>query len=128
MVFVGILIWWYTDGYRQALRRIQARLVGLFDYFSVDILIKTLFSPFRQISAGRVDGPLPVQLRAFGDRLLSRVIGAVVRLIVMCIGIVTILLATVLSVGYIIFWAMAPLIPIIALSLTLLGWIPWTLI
>ncbi len=128
MAIVGILVWWYTDGWRQAVRDVQTRLVGLFDYFSIDILLKTLFSPFRQISAGSVDGPLPVKLRAFGDRLVSRLVGSVVRLIVMLIGLVTIVGALIGGLLYIVLWALLPLAPIVGLILSLIGWVPWTIL
>lgn len=127
MAIVGILGWWYGAGYKRALLLVRARLISLFDYFSIDLLLRTLFSPFRQISAGRVDGPLPVQLRAFGDRLVSRMVGGVVRTIVMIIGIIAILSTTLWGLLYLAFWAIVPLLPIIGLTLMLTGWIPWTL-
>jgi len=64
--------WWYTAGLRQRLKKISVRLDGTIDYFSMDLLVKTLFAPFRQISAGKVDGSLEVKMRALIDRLFSR--------------------------------------------------------
>lgn len=128
MVIVGILTWWYTAGLRQAIRGLQARLMSMLDYFSIDILLRTLFSPFRQISAGSVDGPLPVQLRAFGDRLVSRLVGAVVRLIVMMFGIIAILLTIIAGVFYLLFWLSAPLLPLVGLIMMMIGWVPWTIL
>ena len=127
MVIVGLLSWWYTIGWKQAAERILVRLAGLLDYFSIGLLLKTLFSPFRQISAGKVNGPLPVQLRAFADRLISRVIGAVIRTMVMLVGIGALLIGVILSVLYLVGWAFVPLLPIIGLTLMLGGWIPWQL-
>ncbi|HTK39914.1 MAG TPA: hypothetical protein VL362_03550 [Patescibacteria group bacterium] len=128
MAIVGILLWWYTDGWIQTVRSVRLRLAGLFDYFSLDILLKTLFSPFRQISAGTVDGPLPVKFRAFVDRLVSRFVGGIVRLLVLGIGIVSIVVASVVGLGYIFLWAVLPLSPIVGLILSLLGWVPWTIL
>lgn len=125
MVIVGLLSWWYTIGWKQAAERITIRLAGVFDYFSINLLIKNLFAPFRQISAGQVDGPLPVILRAFVDRLLSRVIGACIRTIVMLIGIASLLLGVVWGVFYLVFWAVVPILPIVGLTMMLSGWIPW---
>ena len=58
---------------------VWGKLVSVFDYFSIDLLVRTWFAPFRQISAGAVDGPIGVQIRAFFDRLISRTIGGIVR-------------------------------------------------
>ena len=127
MVIVGLLSWWYTIGWMQAAERIKLRLAGVLDYFSFELLVKTLFAPFRQISAGKVNGPLPVQLRAWADRTISRVIGAVIRTIVLVIGAVTLLLSVLGGMVYLIGWALLPLLPLVGLTLMLTGWIPWQL-
>ena len=52
MFIVGLLGWWYGAGWRERARMIIERLAKAYDFFSLDLLIKTLFAPFRQISAG----------------------------------------------------------------------------
>jgi hypothetical protein len=96
------------------------------DYFSIGLLLKTLFSPFRQISAGQVRGPLAVQMRAFFDRLISRLIGAMVRITIMIVGLVAIFFSVIIGVIGLILWAFIPLLPIVGLILWLIGWMPWT--
>ena len=81
MFLVGIVQWWYGEGWRRHARLSGLGILRMADFFSIGLLARTLFSPYRQISAGRVRGPLPVQLRAFADRLFSRVIGGVFRTI-----------------------------------------------
>jgi len=127
MVIRDILIWWYTTGWRQRLKAAEARLDGIVDYFSIGLLLKTLFAPFRQISAGQVDGPLDAQMRAFFDRLFSRSIGAVVRLIVMCIGLVTLACSAVVAMFILVVWAVLPVLPFVGLGLFIMGWVPWSL-
>lgn len=127
MVIVGLLSWWYTIGWVQAAERIKHRLAGVLDYFSFELLAKSLFAPFRQISAGKVNGPLQMQLRAWVDRTISRVIGAVIRTMVLLVGVVTLLLSVIGSVLYLVGWALLPLLPILGLTLMLTGWIPWQL-
>lgn len=87
------------------------------EVFSTGDLLRTLFAPFRQTYAGKIRGPIGEQFRAFADRSISRVIGAIVRLgLVFC--------ALILSVGTIIFasltllvWPLLPLLPIISVIL-----------
>ncbi len=95
--------------------------MGTIDYFSMDLLIRTLFAPFRQISAGNVDGPLNVKLRAMVDKLFSRVIGAIVRTLLLFIGSVTILLQVIFVVVILIFWVIVPVLPIIGIVLSVVG-------
>lgn len=124
MLIVGLLGWWYTAGWK---RMIHARLEGLSltaDYFSIGLLAKTLFAPFRQISAGGVRGPIGVQIRAFFDKLISRCIGAIVRTIMIVLGVLAIALQMLFSLVGIIMWAFIPLLPFIGAIVAFLGWIP----
>ncbi len=126
MVILGMLTWWYTDGWRQCFDRVKGRLAGTLDYFSFGLLLGTLFAPFRQISAGGVQGSLDVQVRAFFDRLISRCIGAVVRLIMIVIGGAMLLLNIVLGTAIMIGWLLVPLLPIVGIVLSMTGWLPWS--
>lgn len=127
MVIVGLLSWWYGAGWRQRLFAVRDTLVNLYDYFSFELLLKTLFSPFRQISAGKVRGPLGVQFRAWIDRLVSRTIGAIVRSMVLVIGVVTVCLAVIWGIVRIIVWPLIPFAPIAGFVLAVSGWVPWSL-
>jgi hypothetical protein len=122
---VGILSWWYGEGWKQRVVMQREKLASTMDYFSIDLLLRTFFSPFRQISAGKVNGPLGVQLRAFSDRLISRMIGAMVRLFMIIIGTLAILLYIVIGAAWLIIWAFVPFLPVVGLVLFLAGWMPW---
>lgn len=124
LLITELLRWWYGDGWRLRASLVANRLDGTIDYFSVDLLLKTLFSPYRQISAGRVDGPLGVQMRAMVDKLFSRIIGAIIRLIILLIGAVAIGLQVAIGLIILVAWGILPLLPIIGLVLTLIGWTP----
>lgn len=113
--------WWYTAGLRQRLKKISVRLDGTIDYFSMDLLVKTLFAPFRQISAGKVDGSLEVKMRALIDRLFSRLIGAFVRSLLLVVGGVTIALQAVLALVMILLWLLVPFLPVAGIVLMISG-------
>lgn len=120
------MAWWYTGGLHQCLMRIKGRLDSSIDYFSISLLIRTLFAPFRQISAGEVDGPLGVRMQAGLDRLFSRCIGAVVRLIVMMVGLIAIALNAIAGIILVVLWLLLPLLPLVGLILFISGWLPWS--
>ena len=121
MLFISLVQWWYGDGWRQRARLISNRLDGTIDYFSIELLLKTLFSPFRQISAGSVDGSLEAKFRAWADRMVSRAIGAVVRLILLVVGLLAIATQAVFGVVILIGWALVPLFPVIGIVLMIVG-------
>jgi hypothetical protein len=104
---------------------LRERLATTVDYFSIDLLATTLFAPFRQISAGQVNGPLGVKFRAFLDRIISRSIGAMVRSTMIVIGVAAILLHSVIGFVTLIIWAILPALPLVGFWLYVTGWLPW---
>jgi hypothetical protein len=127
MFIAGILLWWYGPGWRQRAVRLGERLMAVEDYFSIDLLLRTFFAPFRQISAGKVQGSLNVQMRALFDRIISRIIGAMIRFFMVIVGIVIITLNALIGVVLLACWALVPLLPIGGIVLFTTGWIPWSL-
>ena len=127
MFIIGMLSWWYGAGWRQRVVILRERLAKTVDYFSIDLLAKTLFAPFRQISAGRVNGPLGVKMQAFFDRLISRMIGMMIRSTMIVMGVGTIIIHSVLGLITVIMWAPIPLLPLVGVLMMLSGWVPWNL-
>lgn len=126
MFVVGVYFWWYSTGWKKLIERVRESLLNVYDYFSLGLLLKTLFAPWRQISAGRVRGPLQVQLRAFFDRLVSRIIGGIIRTVVLIFGTAAVLLTVVIGLCKIIIWPLIPIFPVAAVVFMLMGWIPWS--
>ena len=125
MFIVGMFSWWYGEGWRQRFLVAREYIASVYDYFSIDLLAKTLFSPFRQISAGKVRGPIGVQMQAIFDQLISRTIGATVRTIVIIMGVITLLLTVVIHLAVVILWAIVPIVPLIGAMVASTGWVPW---
>ncbi|NTW62175.1 hypothetical protein HGB25_02070 [Candidatus Saccharibacteria bacterium] len=119
MFLVGILTWWYSDGFQGYIQTIKKRLASTSDYFSIGLLAVTLFAPYRQISAGRVSGSLADRMHAFFDRSISRAVGAVVRSCMIFAGIIAMALQLAFYAVMILLWLLAPVIP----ALGLIAWI-----
>ena len=125
MLVVGFLQWWYGAGWKRQFTNWKNRLAGVYDYFSIDLLVKSWFAPFRQISAGRVEGPLSVRWSAFVDKTISRFIGAFMRTVLILIGLLSLLVTVVLALVGILGWLIVPALPIVGLILTLSGVYLW---
>ncbi len=121
MLFVSLFKWWYSDGLRQRARLMSSRLDGIIDYFSIDLLAKTLFQPFRQDSTGSIDGSLDVKLHAFADNMISRILGALIRTVILLFGLITIAFYTVMVLLSLVLWVVLPLVPLAGIILTVLG-------
>jgi hypothetical protein len=126
MFILGLLGWWYGSGWKKVGAILMQRAVVAEDYFSIDLLLKTLFSPFRQISAdtGR-GGTLGDKMRAAFDKLFSRVIGAAVRIILILVGTAWLLINLVIDIAILVVWPLLPLFPLIGLILSFGGFLPW---
>lgn len=124
MFLVGILSWWYGEGLMNRPKIMKRRLVSSADFFSINLMVSTLFAPFRQISAGQVSGPIDYQIRAFFDRLISRFIGAFMRLSMIIAGVLSIIFQAVFGLITVIIWVLLPLAPVVGLIVTITGWIP----
>jgi hypothetical protein len=124
MFLVGIISWWYSGGWKSQLRRIHDRLTGTAGYFSIGQLLSTMFSPFRQISAGRTNGPVGAQLSAFFDKTLSRVIGAVIRSFTILFGVIVMVVQSIAELIVLLVWLILPLVPIVGIIMFAVGWVP----
>lgn len=124
MLILAFTNWWYGAGWRARAVLISERLDRTLDYFSITLLLKTFFAPFRQISAGKVNGPLGVKLRAFADRMISRLIGAMIRSFVLLIGVFVIAFQALVGLAVLLIWPLVPLLPIVGLGMFLIGWVP----
>jgi len=124
MFLVGIISWWYGRGLQGQISRIRDRLTATAGYFSIGQLLSTLFAPFRQISAGSVNGPVGAQLRAFFDKTISRVIGAIVRSFTILAGLIVMAVQVLLEAIVLVIWVVLPLFPVAGLILFVIGWVP----
>lgn len=120
MVIINLFTWWYAEGYRDLLSRLRDRIFRVWHFFSVDLLFKTLFAPWKQIITypGK---SIQAQMRALLDNLVSRLVGFAVRTIIILAAIITI--AATALIGAIIF-VLWPLAPVLVVGLIIWGLLP----
>lgn len=123
MFLVGILSWWYSDGLVGRVRITRNRLAATVDFFSLSLLLKTFFAPFKRISADSISGPFTVHFKSFVDRSVSRLVGTVTRTIIIAVSFICVLLQVLYGIILVVFWVLIPLMPIIGLALWTMGWV-----
>ena len=123
MAFIKMLSWWYSSGWGVFLGKIRSSFLSITDFFSMSSLIRTLFKPYRQISAATAsaNSSLDLKFHMFIDRLISRLIGFFSRLILLIAGLVIIIIGSVISIVLVIVWPFIPLFPIAGVILSMLG-------
>ena len=122
MLALSFIEWWYLQGWGKFAAELVNKLRGAADFFSISLLLRSLFAPFKQISAyGSGDESLQGRLSDFGDKLLSRVIGAIVRIFILVAGIIWLLVETAASLALIVLWPVLPLLPVVGIIMTVMG-------
>lgn len=123
MAITKMLFWWYSAGWGVFIQKIRTHLTSIIDFFSMGSLLRTLFKPFRQISAesANVGSSLDLKFHMFIDRLVSRCVGFFSRLILLTAGLILILLGGIFSIVLIIIWPFVPFLPIVGIVLTVIG-------
>lgn len=117
MVIMSYLRWWYGAGWRDAARRIPARIHSIYLSFSVPILLGTMFAPWRRIITPG-GGSLGQRGRALVDNLVSRVVGFIVRLLAL---ISAGLLIALIGIGGVLLVVLWPLLPIFGVVMIVWG-------
>ncbi len=108
MLALEMITWWYSEGWLGFARRLWSYVKGLYNYFSVALLAKTLFAPWKRITTYG-SRSVNERLRAMADNLVSRMVGFSVRLMVLVAGLILILFSLIVGLVGLVVW---PLIPI----------------
>jgi len=111
----NFLFWYYSQGIQELLEIWKNFLFFAWRYFSITELLRTLFSPWRRdVSAQSWRGLHPIKtLELLLENLISRFIGAIVRIVIICLG--TVICLCVLAAGIVInfLWISAPIAAVI---------------
>lgn len=120
MIISSLFSWWYGKGWALLGHRVMLRVSRALGFFSVGILLRTLFDPFRQIDAAGVRGSFQVQMRAFFDRSFSRVVGFVLRSMIISFGLTVGLVLLVSGAIQLILWPILPFLPLVGAVIALI--------
>jgi len=122
MLIVSFFTWWYSRGWLNELHGLSARLTKVANIFSVPILLRTMFNPWKQITTTSFkDSSLDEKIKALVDNIFSRIVGFFVRLIALFLAFISILITGVYSILRIILWPAIPLLPFIFTFIGLTG-------
>ena len=125
MAIAEMLFWWYAHGWGVFIKKLGGWMSSITDFFSMDSLLRTLFKPYRQISAERAGETASIDLKfhMFLDRLISRLIGFFSRLILLIVGVVLIVCVGLFSLILIVLWPLIPFLPIVGIILSIMGFL-----
>ncbi len=109
--------WHYTHALQELLQNIKNFLKFLYHFFSIGILFKTFFAPWRSLGEPYPRGFKPVEsISILLNNLSLRMIGIALRTTVILIGLLALFLSAVVSVAFFIIWLIAPALILFMLS------------
>jgi len=118
LILPGYFFWHYTLAFRDIWYLWMNAFFAVNRFFSIPLLLSTLWSPWKRVieTEGR-----KFDLEDWAERkvvnLMSRLVGAMVRIPVIIIGLLCMILVLALGIGLYIFWMIAPVgIAVIFLS------------
>ena len=110
LIFPGYFLWHYTLAFRDIWHVWMNTFWAVQNFFSIPLMLSTLFSPWKRII--ETEGK-QFDLEDWAERkvvnLLSRLIGAIIRTSVLCVGIMFLIITFTLGIFLYIFWILAPL-------------------
>lgn len=116
MAIAYLLGWWYGQGWSWLLKMVQKNLTAIGETFSVPMLIKTLFSPWKQIQTAATFRNF---FQAAIDNLVSRFIGAVLRIFMLIAALFLTASVVIGGLALIIIW---PVFPLLIFILPVAAW------
>jgi len=116
MFLISLFQWWYTGGWAQRWRSIITKTSELSESFSLGIILRTLFKPWKQITTLDPGGSF---IHRAVDSLISRFVGFWIRLFVLFAGVVYIGVSAVINLVMAIIWPAIPLLGFVFLAIGL---------
>jgi len=110
-IVLQFIKWYYLDQPKAILRTWKNFLRFNLNYFSISLLLKTLFSHWRkyQWSYGR-GFDIKRYAEVFFSNLISRIIGAIIRLFLVIIGIITEIFIVLAGIIVFLGWLLLPVL------------------
>lgn len=108
-VFLHYLVWHYGIGIVEMLVNFKNFLNFVFNFFSIGILFRTLFSPFQRLKE-EYKGGLNVSafLENFVANLIMRFVGFFVRTYIIVFGIIALIITFLIQTIFFLLWILAP--------------------
>ena len=122
MLLVDLLGWWYSRGWAWICKTVFVQQgAKILHFFSITDLLKTLFAPFRQDAVNVKGAPIGIRLQALGENIISRILGLMIRLVLVVLGLTLLAANTVFAAAAALVWPLMPLAPVAAIILITQG-------
>lgn len=103
------IIWHYGKALTDILRVWKNFFWFIFNFFSISLLLQTLFSPWQRLDENYTKGfDIEALASTFVVNVLMRLVGAFMRLFLIIMGLICLLFVVVAGVAFFVLWIFAP--------------------
>lgn len=106
----GYFYWWYGAGLQQSWQVALAIVAMTADFFSLDSLVRTWLAPWKNDVSSAQNAALSDQVKLWQQNLASRIIGFLIRTIIILAALITLGVLAVLAGASLIVWLVVPLL------------------
>lgn len=114
----GFFRWWYSEGIVQSGQIVLYAVNRITDFFSLPILIKTWTAPWKDDRLAAENASLSDQVKILELNFASRVVGFLVRTVVIAVVLLILAVLIILAVVGLAIWILVPfawlLLPVVA--------------
>ena len=111
VMFFEFFLWWYGKGWRSVWQNSLHLTAGIAKAFSVGVLLRTLFAPWKRIIAAP-GGSIDEKIRGLIDNLTSRAVGFFVRIGALGGAFIAVSFSIAAGIVAVASWPMVPLIAV----------------
>ncbi len=113
--------WWFSDLPKKIYFIGTSYIKKLLRSFSLGVLVKTLFSPWKKDIINTEGMPVQERLQVWAMNLISRLIGFVIRFVTILVGLIFIAVVFVVCILFLLIMILMPLFVILVFILSLYG-------
>lgn len=119
---MAFLKWWYGAGWAYQAALIRRRVTNIAGMFSVPILLRTMFAPWKQtVVVSRRDQALNDKVQAWIGNQVSRFVGFGVRCLALLAATFSMAFVGLIGLVTIAVWPLLPALPLVLLFVSLLA-------
>ncbi len=118
-IFCRYIVWHYTFALSDIFRLAGNYLWFVRNFFSMGLLARTLFSPWRRLTERGGRGTGESWFGAFIINSIMRLVGIIARSVTISAGLIGLLLTFLLAIGFFILWLF---LPALVVFMFLAGW------
>jgi len=112
-------IWWYSDGFIRLLKYLKAYIIILADNFSVRIILRTFFQPWKRDVTSTKGLSLDKRFQVWVWNLIARGFGMIIKGVTFLIFLVFFMILVVIELLAIIIWLLFPILILGGLGYTI---------